>query len=112
MVDRQGVKTWLPINRQRCRGPVDWNDTSQREREGLDLRGAYLRTIDLSHLPLALLRGGNLVREVRKVAQLTEVALLSVAALHLEGALFHETQLVGARLNSALLNRATSPLTA
>src|SRR5438105_4537353 len=29
------------------RGPADWNDVSQREREGLDLRGARLEKIDL-----------------------------------------------------------------
>lgn len=40
-------------------GPVDWSDESQREREGLDVRGADLRQVDLSNLPLARLCGGQ-----------------------------------------------------
>src|SRR6266567_1161827 len=33
-------------------GPVGWSDESQRERQGLDLRGANLRRLNLSGLPL------------------------------------------------------------
>src|SRR5438094_615688 len=39
-------------------GPVDLSDGRQREREGLDLRGAHLEGEDLNHLPLARIRGG------------------------------------------------------
>lgn len=37
---------------------MDWNDKSQRNRLGLDLRGADLHHVDLHHLPLACLHGG------------------------------------------------------
>src|SRR2546421_4787418 len=47
------------------RGPVDWSDESQREREGLDLRGADLRQVNLDGLPLARMRGGLVVAEWR-----------------------------------------------
>jgi uncharacterized protein YjbI with pentapeptide repeats len=50
------------------RGPVNWDDGAQRQRDGLDLRGAVLRDADgrgadergadLSGLPLARLYGG------------------------------------------------------
>src|SRR5258708_3417452 len=46
---------WLLSTHENNRGPIDWNDESQREREGLDLRGADLSNEDLSHLPLAKL---------------------------------------------------------
>src|SRR5450755_4239997 len=37
---------WLLTTHENGRGPVDWNDESQREREGLDLRGALLQGVD------------------------------------------------------------------
>src|SRR5260370_10105651 len=49
---------WLLATHENRRGPVDWSDESQREREGLDLRGADLRKVDLNHLPLARIRAG------------------------------------------------------
>src|SRR5438045_704102 len=49
---------WLLATHQHGRGPVDWDDKNQREREGLDLRGADLRMVDLSNLPLAKVYGG------------------------------------------------------
>src|SRR5256714_11332075 len=49
---------WLLITHENGRGPVDWSDERQREREGLDLRGADLRDVNLSNLPLARLLGG------------------------------------------------------
>src|SRR2546429_2016579 len=44
---------WLLATHEDGRGPVDWSDESQREREGLDLRGADLRRLNLGGLPLA-----------------------------------------------------------
>ncbi len=44
---------WLLATHEDGHGPVDWNDDSQREREGLDLRGANLDQANLSDLPLA-----------------------------------------------------------
>src|SRR3989442_329782 len=49
---------WLLATHEKGRGPVEWSDEQQRERKGLDLRGANLRTVDLSKLPLAHLLGG------------------------------------------------------
>jgi uncharacterized protein YjbI with pentapeptide repeats len=49
---------WLLATHENGRGPVDWSDESQRERMGLDVRGADLRQVDLSNLPLARLCGG------------------------------------------------------
>src|SRR6266566_7331247 len=49
---------WLLATQDGGLGPIDWNDESQRERKGLDLRGAVLRRVDLSKLPLAGMQGG------------------------------------------------------
>src|SRR5438034_9347913 len=49
---------WLLANHEKGRGPVDWSDEHQRERLGLDLRGADLRHVDLRNLPLARMLGG------------------------------------------------------
>jgi hypothetical protein len=49
---------WLLAAHENGRGPINWNDESQRAREGLDLRGADLRQADLRELPLANLIGG------------------------------------------------------
>src|SRR5256886_3716953 len=49
---------WLLATHENGRGPVDWADQQQRERLGLDLRGADLRQVDLQNLPLAHLYGG------------------------------------------------------
>jgi hypothetical protein len=44
---------WLLATHEHGRGPIDWSDEGQREREGLDLRGADLSRVDLQNLPLA-----------------------------------------------------------
>ena len=49
---------WLLANHENGRGPVDWADEQQRERLGLDLRGADLRHVDLRKLPLTRMLGG------------------------------------------------------
>src|ERR1700704_2951427 len=48
---------WLLATHENGRGPVDWTDESQREREGLDLCGADLRGVNLTRLPLAKMNG-------------------------------------------------------
>jgi uncharacterized protein YjbI with pentapeptide repeats len=79
------------------RGPVEWNDLSQREREGLDLRGADLRHADLHSLPLARVHAGPNLREwLRSTSEQREQA-----SVHLEGA-----NLFGAHLEGAILNFA------
>lgn len=93
---------WLLATHEDGRGPVDWSDTSQHERQGLDLRGADLRGVDLSSLPLARilggLTGGNWTRITLEQREL--------AAVHMEGAYLREVHLEGAILGRAHLERA------
>lgn len=49
---RADVEYLLATHEDR-RGSIDRSDVSQRERKGLDLRGANLRYMNLSNLPLA-----------------------------------------------------------
>src|SRR5260370_3931817 len=49
---------WILANCENGHGPVDWSDENQRKREGLNLRGADIRQVDLHSLPLARLRVG------------------------------------------------------
>jgi hypothetical protein len=49
---------WLLATHENGRGPVVWSDEKQKEREGLDLRGADLHEVDLSYLPLVNIVGG------------------------------------------------------
>lgn len=44
---------WLLANHEDGYGPVDYHDESQRDRVGLDLRGADLSHAQMQHLPLA-----------------------------------------------------------
>ena len=50
---------WLLATHEAGRGPVDVSDERQRNRWGLDLRGADLREADLCGLPLAHLLAGS-----------------------------------------------------
>ena len=93
---------WLLATHENGRGPVDWSDPKQRERDGIDLRGAYLSGVDLSGLPLARILGGltggnwtNITLEQR-----------DLAAVHMEGAYLKEVHLEGAILGIAYLERA------
>jgi len=83
-------------------GPVDWSDNSQRERKGLDLRGADLRQEHLHGLPLACLLGGLKANEWLQASQEQR----RMAALHLESANLSFANLQGAYLASAYLERA------
>lgn len=118
---------WLLATHEDERGPIDWSDERQRERLGLDLRGADLRRVDLNHLPLARLRAGLATREWwtatdqqrSEAGAHLEEAILDWA--HLEGASFRwaylegthffgaymqESRLRGAMLTGAVLQRA------
>ena len=44
---------WLLATHENGRGPVDWDDPTQRRRRGLDLHGAVLTGVNLRYLPLA-----------------------------------------------------------
>ncbi len=50
---------WLLATHHGGRGPVKWDDKQDFRREGLDLRGAILRDVDLSRLPLTRLFARN-----------------------------------------------------
>ncbi|HZO71495.1 MAG TPA: pentapeptide repeat-containing protein [Ktedonobacteraceae bacterium] len=94
---------WLLATHEDGLGPVDWNDESQRDRLGLDLRGADLREVNLRGLPMACMLG-SLRWDDWKVAT---VAQRDMAAIHLEGATLRETHLERARLNGAYLAGAS-----
>ncbi len=94
---------WLLITHELGRGPIEWSDPAQREREGLDLRGANLRHVNLRGLPLARLRGG-LTREEWVATTLEQRAL---AGVHLERADLSEAHLEGALLRGAFLQGAS-----
>lgn len=93
---------WLLVTHEEGRGPVEWDDTRQRTRRGLDLRGANLIGANLSSLPLARICGG--LTESERVD--TTAKQRSMAAVHLEGANLFETHLEGAFLAGAKLEAA------
>lgn len=107
---------WLLATHENGRGPVNWNDESQRERWGLDLRGAHLCQVNLRRLPLTRLCGGLPLDEA--IERRTEIyqercklagIYLKNADLyeaHLEGANLCFAHLSGARLQQAQLERA------
>ena len=81
------------------RGPVDWKDESQRERKGLDLRGANLSQENLFGLPLAQMRGGLPFEEW----VLATEEQRNMAAVQLQGADLRRAQLQRANLWKAQL---------
>src|SRR2546421_798438 len=83
-------------------GTVDWKDVLLREHEGMDLRGANLDHVDLSYLPLALLRGGLNYREWENATEEQR----NGAAVRLEGADLKDASLKGASLRGAHLEGA------
>jgi len=93
---------WLLAAHEGGRGPVDWNDERQREREGLDVRGADLRGTDLSSLLLACLRGGLKRQEWRDATEEQR----ALAVVRLQGANLREARLQDANLREAQLQRA------
>jgi len=103
---------WLLATHDNGRGPIDWKDEKQREREGLDLRGANLQGVDLSNLPMAGLVGGLRKGEDSTVLyphlQKFEV---EIAATNLEDANLERAHLEGASLRWANLKKAHLVLT-
>ena len=93
---------WLLTTHENGRGPVDWSDESQRERIGLDLRGADLRHVDLHHLPLACLSGGVNYSNWGE----TTLEHRIMAEIHLEKASLRCAHLEGACLTRAHLEEA------
>ena len=73
---------WLLATHEGGRGPVDWNDESQRKRDGLNLLRADLSHANLSKLPLSncnfrrvQLQGANLREALLQGAHLREALL-------------------------------------
>lgn len=124
---------WLLVTHENGQGPVDWNDESQRQRQGVDLRGADLRHQDLHNLPLTRLQGGlkrshwiETTLDQRMMAEVhfervnlrgahLEASCLTRAHLqgadceraHLQGADLYRVHLEGATLNGAYLGGAS-----
>ena len=94
---------WLLATHEHGLGPIDWNDTTQRERYGIDLRGADLHHVNLRGLPLARLRGG--LTQEEWVA--TTLEQRSLAGVRLERADLSDAHLEGAILRGAFLQEAT-----
>jgi uncharacterized protein YjbI with pentapeptide repeats len=80
------------------RGPVDWDDTSQRKRDGLDLRGADLSGEDLSRLPLARTLGGLLFDSFWPASAKSR----EMAAVHLDNAILRRASFEYAELRAAV----------
>ncbi len=93
---------WLLTTHDNGRGPVDWNDKSQRKREGLDLRGADLHLVELRNLPLTCMSGGLGGEEWIRAT----VEQRNMARTHLEGADLFAAHLEGACLRNAHLQHA------
>jgi uncharacterized protein YjbI with pentapeptide repeats len=98
---------WLLATHENGRGPVDWDDVNQRDREGLDLRGANLSQTNLSKLPMARLRGGLLLSEWENATS----EQIETAAIHLEESNLKEIHiergtLIGAYMKKANLQEA------
>ncbi len=103
---------WLLITHEDGRGPIDWNDAFQHEREGLDVRGANLAGVNLSSLPLARLRAGINWQEGNSPTpdQIESAAAhmekVDLREAHLEGAILCHVYLQGAALYRARLDEA------
>jgi hypothetical protein len=92
---------WLLATHENGRGPVDWSDQGQRNRQGIDLIGADLSGLDLHNLPLTCLRGSFKWKEL---PNLTEEQLNRIS-IQLEGADLTNVHLEGAILTVAHLEK-------
>ncbi|HCI82682.1 MAG TPA: hypothetical protein DHW02_23655, partial [Ktedonobacter sp.] len=98
---------WLLMTHEQGRGPIDWSDEAQRERQGLDLRGANLQHVNLRGLPLAGMVGGLSKAEWI----VTTLEQRAQAGVHLEHADMSEAHLEGAVLRGAFLQSASFRIT-
>jgi uncharacterized protein YjbI with pentapeptide repeats len=98
----RGDVEWLLATHEDGRGPVDWSDEAQRNRPGLDLRGARLSGLNLRGLPLANMIGGltGATPAQRDAAQIKLVGA-DLRDAHLEGAYLREAALEDAKLDGA-----------
>jgi uncharacterized protein YjbI with pentapeptide repeats len=93
---------WLLATHDDGRGPVDPHDERQRERVGLDLRGADLSHARLSRLPLAR----TACDATRPTVQDLTQEQRRMAAIDLRGADLTDAHLEGSCLDYANLERA------
>ncbi len=88
---------WLLATHEHGRGPVEYHDQSQRDRLGLDLRGADLSYAQLQNLPLARTIGDVTWRTWDTLTEMQH----RMAAMHL-----HYADLKGAHLEASSLEYA------
>lgn len=100
-LSRADVEWLLVMHENEC-GPVDWKDETQHKRKGLDLRGADLRQVNMSGLPLAGMLGSLTANEWHTVTR----EQYNMARVHLEKAHLSTIHLEGASLYGAYLDRA------
>jgi hypothetical protein len=91
---------WLLSTHDNNHGPVNWNDESQRERDGLDLRGADLREVDLQGLPLARIIAGP---RFEGLGEDTEAAIIHLEGTNLGSAHLEKATLFSSHLEDAYL---------
>jgi uncharacterized protein YjbI with pentapeptide repeats len=103
---------WLLATHENGRGPIYWSEVNQRDRWGLDLRGANLSQVNLLNLPLARLRGGltwdEWLAATEEQRYLAGVRLVkaNLFRTHLEGARLRKANFENAFLSSAHLEEA------
>jgi len=93
---------WLLAKHEDGRGPIDWNDDSQKKRKGLVLFGADLGHVDLSELPLARIAGSP----KEAWMYMYDRPQMEAAAIHLEGADLKHSHLEEADLSLVHLEGA------
>ena len=104
---------WLLATHDNRQGPIYRKDSDQSERQGVDLRGAYLRSADLSNLPLTRTRFGIGYEEWLETDD-TEHGKLAAADLesanfegsHLEEAIFIHANLKQTNFHHCYLEKA------
>jgi uncharacterized protein YjbI with pentapeptide repeats len=106
---------WLLATLENGIGPIDWNDSAQYTRAGLDLRDVDLRGVDLDGLPMAKVElvdahlekvhayNTHLERANLFKTHFEEVGLMHA---HLQDAILVDTHLEGANLYGAHLEGA------
>ena len=96
-------------------GPVVWDDSAQRQRKGIDLRGAVLHQQNLSYLPLARMVGGVAIESTKSNNAKHGAALQCIACdLHhadlrgadLQGVILAGCQMQFCQLEEAILTHA------
>jgi uncharacterized protein YjbI with pentapeptide repeats len=110
---RADVEWLLATHESRgMRGPVEWDDPTQRGREGMDLRGACMEAVILDGLPLTRLRGALTGDEYdRATPEQRDMAAVqlhdaSLRYARLEGCALTRARLDGVNLHYAHLERA------